>query len=478
MSDYKSEIRAAIDQFDMDTAQQLLAIALKNPDAEIFYLASLLSLDPLQKNQYLQEAISLDPSYRAIQFVSQELEQVVDVKLRALPKSSPENNPYSEEMISPLGSPALVRIEEPTIPLASTSTDSSRQIDVLKSSPLEAPKSSINQTSQAEKVSFRQLIGRSIRNSQYLTGFPLIFFLGLIAAGAVFVALNNHNNSQVSTPTFRPRPTVTSLSTTNTVPHISSVTTSGTCSGFQFNVIVMDGNNDLQRLELLASDGRSIDTLNVSPSSGTYQWPDWECNRERCTGRLVAVDSRNNRSNVYESSITCSTSSATPIPIIPPEIIGITYDGTCANFSWSINATDANQDIRQIQRLDRNGNIASTLDVNGSGTFRWTNWGCQSNRCTDRFRAVDARGNLSNIYEASIICYTITATPTTRSGIVIANGTINVRSGPGTNFPDVGDLQPGASVTILDTSDNGNWYQIRYGTGEAWVRRDLIRMNE
>jgi len=48
-----------------------------------------------------------------------------------------------------------------------------------------------------------------------------------------------------------------------------------------------------------------------------------------------------------------------------------------------------------------------------------------------------------------------------RTGVVISNQNINVRSGPGTNNSSVASLIPGTTVEILDESEDGEWYHVR-----------------
>ncbi|NDJ51794.1 MAG: hypothetical protein GYB68_01765 [Chloroflexi bacterium] len=56
------EIRAAIDSFDIDQARVLLRDALKdNPDAETYYLASMVALNDRQKRNFLEKALEMDP---------------------------------------------------------------------------------------------------------------------------------------------------------------------------------------------------------------------------------------------------------------------------------------------------------------------------------------------------------------------------------------------------------------------------------
>lgn len=57
-----SEIREAISSNDVSAARKLISVALKNePDADIYYLASLVALDDNQKSNFLNKALELDP---------------------------------------------------------------------------------------------------------------------------------------------------------------------------------------------------------------------------------------------------------------------------------------------------------------------------------------------------------------------------------------------------------------------------------
>ena len=65
MNDHIQQIRDAINAFDVTQARTLLRDALKNPDAEIFYLASMVALNDTQKRDYLQKAVAEDPFHEA-----------------------------------------------------------------------------------------------------------------------------------------------------------------------------------------------------------------------------------------------------------------------------------------------------------------------------------------------------------------------------------------------------------------------------
>jgi hypothetical protein len=63
MKDILSDIRIAIDSFEMERARELLRDALKEPTPETYYLASLASLTKKQRVDFLNRAIELDPFY-------------------------------------------------------------------------------------------------------------------------------------------------------------------------------------------------------------------------------------------------------------------------------------------------------------------------------------------------------------------------------------------------------------------------------
>ncbi len=63
MSNKNSEIKKAIDTFDTETARALLREALKEANAETYYLASLVSLDDEQKRIFLQKSLEIDPFF-------------------------------------------------------------------------------------------------------------------------------------------------------------------------------------------------------------------------------------------------------------------------------------------------------------------------------------------------------------------------------------------------------------------------------
>jgi hypothetical protein len=64
VSELNPEIKQAIDGFDVDKARQLLKDAMKNGDAETYYLAARVALDEKQKREFLEKAVELDPFHQ------------------------------------------------------------------------------------------------------------------------------------------------------------------------------------------------------------------------------------------------------------------------------------------------------------------------------------------------------------------------------------------------------------------------------
>jgi hypothetical protein len=61
----------------------------------------------------------------------------------------------------------------------------------------------------------------------------------------------------------------------------------------------------------------------------------------------------------------------------------------------------------------------------------------------------------------------------------VAGAAINVRSGPGTEFPSYGVAPAGSSAPIVAVTPDGGWWQISVPTtispdGQAWVSADYV----
>ena len=77
---------------------------------------------------------------------------------------------------------------------------------------------------------------------------------------------------------------------------------------------------------------------------------------------------------------------------------------------------------------------------------------------------------------------TVTGTPTGPMAVVYSDPEeqINVRSGPGTDYPKVGVLLNRQEVPALGATPGGSWVQISYPgveSGVAWVYAPLVRLD-
>jgi hypothetical protein len=93
MSDTLQEIRDAINNFDVDHARELLRDAMKSPNAETYYLASMVAFDENQKKNFLEKALEIDPfheeAYRALNGAQTQA------------KAASETTPPADEPITP-----------------------------------------------------------------------------------------------------------------------------------------------------------------------------------------------------------------------------------------------------------------------------------------------------------------------------------------------------------------------------------------
>jgi hypothetical protein len=69
---------------------------------------------------------------------------------------------------------------------------------------------------------------------------------------------------------------------------------------------------------------------------------------------------------------------------------------------------------------------------------------------------------------------TPTPTPTPNSPTASITGRMNVRAGPGTNYPVVGQAAAGDQYIISGKNPAGGWWQIIYGGQYAWIYSPLV----
>lgn len=70
---------------------------------------------------------------------------------------------------------------------------------------------------------------------------------------------------------------------------------------------------------------------------------------------------------------------------------------------------------------------------------------------------------------------TPTATPTPIPPQVSASSAVNIRTGPGTNYPAIGTLLPGTPLRVTGTNDTAAWWQIQQSDGTiGWVAASVV----
>jgi uncharacterized protein YraI len=75
----------------------------------------------------------------------------------------------------------------------------------------------------------------------------------------------------------------------------------------------------------------------------------------------------------------------------------------------------------------------------------------------------------------------IVPTPIPNSPVATALEAVNVRSGPGTNYPSYGVAPEGKQGEVIGVSPDGGWWVIRISTeyassGQGWVSGDYVRV--
>ena len=70
---------------------------------------------------------------------------------------------------------------------------------------------------------------------------------------------------------------------------------------------------------------------------------------------------------------------------------------------------------------------------------------------------------------------TAVASPTSEVSRLSAPAAVNVRSGPGTNYAQIGRLQAGQSFVITGKNPAGDWWQFDFNGRPGWVLGELVR---
>ena len=72
---------------------------------------------------------------------------------------------------------------------------------------------------------------------------------------------------------------------------------------------------------------------------------------------------------------------------------------------------------------------------------------------------------------------TATTSPLPQKPRVVADSAANLRGGPGTGYPTIGQMAAGKEVDIIGRNTSGDWWRIAWdGAGQAWVAGLVVRV--
>ena len=64
-----------------------------------------------------------------------------------------------------------------------------------------------------------------------------------------------------------------------------------------------------------------------------------------------------------------------------------------------------------------------------------------------------------------------------KSQLSVNSGTVNVRAGPGTNYPRVGEASQGQTFEITGKNPSGDWWQFNFNGQPAWIFGAMVTAN-
>jgi len=116
-----------------------------------------------------------------------------------------------------------------------------------------------------------------------------------------------------------------------------------------------------------------------------------------------------------------------------------------------------------FQALGRNAD-SSWLRVNAGGTIGWVNT-----------FYVTVNGNMLALPVEGVAQPPVSQPRSTGVRGKLTSG-LRLRTGPGTNYPQIGDLEWGAVVDIVGRNANSSWLQVQYGGVTGWIWGPYVRI--
>src|SRR5205085_2530587 len=84
------------------------------------------------------------------------------------------------------------------------------------------------------------------------------------------------------------------------------------------------------------------------------------------------------------------------------------------------------------------------------------------------------RVKVTNVKPSPFPTTTFTASPTPEGVVGTMKSNVNVRTGPGANYPVIGQLRKGDQVPLIGASADLAWYVINFRQQNGWISASLV----
>ena len=174
-------------------------------------------------------------------------------------------------------------------------------------------------------------------------------------------------------------------------------------------------------------------------------------------------------------------SATPPVPVVPPSEAECVKPKRAArltinddpSFTLTVDDEHVGYGYRSPGPFDKGGYLRFTYLSDGT-TYQFQNW--DSLKCHAITRYDSSLSGSGSPSPTSTRRPTRTPRPNpTPKPIVTINRQMNVRRGPGTNYPVMGTAAPGQEYIIIGRNSNGDWWRINYNGRIGWVYAPLVK---
>ncbi len=81
-------------------------------------------------------------------------------------------------------------------------------------------------------------------------------------------------------------------------------------------------------------------------------------------------------------------------------------------------------------------------------------------------------------FVSTALAATVTTTAAQATAAAVTTGSVNFRTGPGTNYSSQGKLARGTTVTVLDNTTTSGWWKVSYNGTEGYVTSDYLKLTD